>query len=156
MLENDPNPQLELVVPWDLPIEQKLSEAEQSELSQALNQLLEALKEPFLQEALIIIDQSLITIGTPEVIPVEVSSTKTSLEYWEVKDFDNYFDISHIETQDSALCVVRSLLVAYKMFIILCSQCSSLDPTQVELQKRGFASYAHLLARVFHLHLKEI
>lgn len=155
MSENNPNPQLELLVPWDLPIEQKLSQADQFKLSQALKQLLAALKQSLPQEALKTIEQILEMLGTVEGCPAEPTSTKTALENWEVKDFDNYFEISHIQTQDTALCVVRSIVVAYQTLLILNSQYSGLDPAQIKLQKRGFVSYVHLLTRVFDLHIEE-
>ncbi|GFE67431.1 hypothetical protein [Chroococcus sp. FPU101] len=155
MSENNPNPQLELLVPWDLPIEQKLNETDQIKIGQALNQLLAALKQSCSQEALKTIEQTLERLGTVEMVPIEPISTKTALENWEVKDFDHYFEISHVQTQDNAICVVRSILVAYQTLLILNSQYNGLDPAQIELQKKGFVSYVYLLARVFELHLEE-
>ncbi|PSF35018.1 hypothetical protein C7H19_17910 [Aphanothece hegewaldii CCALA 016] len=156
MNENDPNPpHLELLVPWDLPIEQKLSETDQIIISQSLNQLLAALKQSSPATALKIIEETLDRLGRIEGYPVEPTSTKTALETWEVKDFDQYFEISHIQTENTAICLVRSILVAYQTLLILNAQYHGLDPTQIELQKQGFVSYVHLLVRVFELHLEE-
>lgn len=155
MSESEPMPKLELLVPWDLPIEQQLSEANKAKLSEVLNQLLQALKQTSPQKALVTINQSLSFLGTVEVYSAEISSTKASLESWEVEDFNDYFGINHVKTQEPALCLVRGVLVAYQTFLHLSSQSSRLDPAQVELQKRGFASYARLLGRVFNLRLEE-
>jgi hypothetical protein len=155
MSENELIPQLELLVPWELPIEQQLSEASKAKLSKVLDWLLQSLKQTSPQKALLTINQSLFILGAAEVYLAKISSTKASLEGWEVEDFNNYFGINHVETQEPALCLVKGVLVAYQTFLHLSSQSSWLDPAQVELQKRGFASYARLLARVFDLRLEE-
>lgn len=147
---------LYLLAPWDLPIQQQLSEANEVKLRQVLKQLLQALEQTSTQEALAMVNQELVNLDTGNVSPVPISSTKTLLTPWEIEDFDNYFGVSHVQTQEPAICLVRSLLVAYQTFLTLNHYSSGLDPGQVALQKRGFKSYVYLLARIFSLSLEEI
>lgn len=156
MTKNTPTPRLYLLVPWDLPSQQQLNEVDHNKLCQALNQFLLALKQTSNKEALAIINKELVNLGIADVLTAEISSTETSLKSWEVKDFDNYFGVIHMETQEPALCLVRSIFVAYKTLLEISLGNCQLDPIQVELQKQGFITYAHLLARVFNLSLAEI
>ena len=148
--------QLDLLVPWDLPIEQHLSEANQARVGQALNQLLQALSQTSYETALAIIDSLLVQLDTVEISSTQVASTKTALKSWEVEDFDRYFGVNHVQTQETALCIVRSLLLAVsRMFLLLYDQNNHFDPTQVERQKQGYISYVRLLSRVFNISLEE-
>lgn len=151
MSQNASDPLLYLLVPWDLPIQQQLSEANKTNLCKALNYLLQALKQTSHQEALATVNQGLATLDIDNVSPAQESSTKTPLKYWEVVDYDNYFGVVHVQSQEPAVCLVRSVLIAYQTFLTLNLYSSGLNPAQVELQKRGFESYVHLLARVFNL-----
>lgn len=156
--------QLYLLVPWDLPLEQDLSEVHQVKLSQALKQLLQALEEPSHQKALMLIEQELANLDLDGVFPATSSTTKTPLKSWEVQDFDQYFMVSHVKTPEPAFCVVWSLLAAYQNFLMLDGATQSeaqqspspFDPTQVKQLKAGLKSYAYLLVRVFRLSLEEI
>jgi hypothetical protein len=143
-----------LVAPWDLPIQQQLSDAHCSQLQRSLKQFLKALEQTSYQEAITTINQELVNLDISSVVSLELSSTQTKLKPWEVEDFDTYFEISHVQTQETAICMVWSLLVTYHAFLVLSHQGSDFDPTQVELQRQGFRSYAFLLARVFSLNLK--
>lgn len=146
---------LYLLVPWDLPIEQQLSEADRVKLQQALKQLLQALHQASNREAIAIINQELANLDIGNVFPSLASSTKTPLKFWEIEDFNNFFNVSHVKTQEPAVCVVWSLLVAYQIFLTLKEDGGQFDPIQVERQKQGLRSYVYLLARVFSLSLEE-
>lgn len=155
MTQNLPANRLYLLVPWDLPIELQLSESDKTKLCKALQQLLQASEQTSHQEALTTVNQALEILGITDVFPVQVPLTNTPLKGWEVEDYDNYFGVEHVQTQESAICLVRSVLVAYQTFLALNHHSSQFNPAQVELQKRGFESYAHLLARAFNLSLEE-
>lgn len=147
---------LYLLPPWELPIQQQLSEADEVKLRQALKQLLQALEQTSCQEALAMINQELANLDMGNVSPLSLSSTKTPLKPWEVEDFDNYFGVTHVHSQEPAICIVWSLLMTYQAFLILNLYSDKLDPAQVVLQKRGFKGYVYLLARIFSLSLEEI
>lgn len=146
---------LYLIVPWELPIEQQLCEADKAKICKALNQLLQALKQTSHQKALATVNQGLANLNLVDVSPAQASSTKTPLKLWEIEDFDKYFGVIHVQTPEPAVCLVTSVLVAYQTFLALNDYSSRFNPDQVELQKRGFESYARLLARVFNLCLEE-
>ena len=146
--------QLDLLVPWDLPIDEQLSEADKVKLFQALNQVLKALETVNVNAALLIIQDALHQLNSPDVFPVKVSSTKTALKIWEIEDFDNHFDVNHVESSEPYLCVVRGLILGvYRMFSLLDKKSNYFDSVEIEQQKQGYISYIQLLSRVYHLNL---
>lgn len=145
---------LYLLVPWDLPIQQPLSEGDKVTLERSLKQFIKALEQHLVQEAITTIHQALAHLDVNSVVPIQLTSTQTPLNAREVEDFDTYFEVSHVQTQEPAICMVWSLLVSYQVFLILSDRGSDFDQTQVELQKQGFRSYIDLLARVFNLNLE--
>lgn len=143
---------LNLLVPWDLPIDERLSQADTVKLSQALCQILKALKQVNASSALVMIEDELYKLGSTDVFPAKISSSKTALKSWEIEDFDSHFDVNHVESQQPALCIVKSLMLAvYRMFVLLNEPNSDFDSTAVERQKQGYISYIRLLSRVYHL-----
>lgn len=153
-MENVPNePQvfLELLIPWELPLDQHLSPVDKVRISRALRQLLQALAHPSPQQALLTIDQALTELGAVETQTVTIGSTKTALKAWEVEDYDRYFQTRHVYTQQSATCLVKGLLVTCQRFLEICSQTPWLEPQHVQQQKQGFMSHVHLLRRTFDL-----
>ncbi|MEL7038319.1 MAG: hypothetical protein AAFO04_22285 [Cyanobacteria bacterium J06592_8] len=159
MSETNPIPQLNLLVPWDLPTEYSLDETEQTQVTQALNYFLKALNQSSVENALTLIHLALQTIEPVDTTPAQIPQTKASLKTWEVEDYDRYFQVNHVQSQQSALCLVQSVLVSGQKFLILCSQSQTqkdfpnLDSKQIEQQKQGLISYAQLLARVFNINL---
>lgn len=156
MTQNKLPSRLYLLIPWDLPIQQQLNEANKIKLLHILKKLLHALELSSYQEALDIINQELANLDMSHVLPASVASTQTMLKPWEVEDFNNYFKLMHVQTKEPADCVVWSLLTAYQTFLTLDESGSEFDSTQVEYLKEGFRSYAYMLARVFSLSLEEI
>jgi hypothetical protein len=147
-------PRLYLLAPWELPTQVSLSDAHQRQLSQALTQLLRSLEQPT-NEAIATLDQALSTLDSGEITAVMSTSTKTPLKPWEVEDFDQYFGVTHIHAQEPTICLVMSLLLTCRTFLVLIQQGNEFDQTQVDYQKHGFASYARLLARVFNIRLEK-
>mgnify|MGYP001798218972 CR=1 FL=1 len=142
---------LELLMPWDLPFEQPLSSTDRSRLDQALQQLLQALAQPSPQAALISISQALIALGEVDTQTASIQSTQTSLKTWEVEDYDRYFQIRHVHTEQSALCLVKGLLLTCQKFFEIHMQTPWLDAHQIKQQQQGFISYTELLQRTFGL-----
>ncbi|MGB3532443.1 MAG: hypothetical protein WBA13_02890 [Microcoleaceae cyanobacterium] len=162
MSETDPSPQLDLLVPWDLYPEYSLNEVERIQVTQALNYLLTALNQTMIENALSFTVQALQILEPVETSPAEISTTKSSLNTWEVEDYDRYFQVNHVQTQQPALCLVKSVIIASQQFLILCfnsqnqsnSTFQNLDPIQIEQQKQGLISYTYLLARTFDIDLE--
>jgi len=153
-METSPNESpssLELLIPWELPLDQHLSSDDRTRVDQALRQLLQALENPSLQEALIRINQALEELGEIDTQTASIHSTKTSLKAWEVEDYDRYFQIRHVHTEQSAICLVQGLLVTCQRFLEISLQTPWLDAQHIQQQKQGFISYIHLLRRVFGL-----
>jgi hypothetical protein len=142
---------LDLPIPWDIPLECQLNAPQKKQIQTTLHQLSQVLQSPDTHQALVEIDYLLSRLDYPQTQIAQVEYTKTSLKTDEVDDFDQYFGIHHVQTDDIALCLVRGLLVNCQKFMILCENCPQLDSRHVTQQKQGFVSYIHLLARVFYL-----
>ena len=151
MTPDSPPSTLDLLVPWDIPLECSLGDAEKQQIQATLEQLLEALQVSDYNQALIQIKQLLANLKIPSTQIAQVKSTKTSLSTEDVDDYDQYFGVSHVQTRESALCLVRGLLTNCYRFMALCAQNPQLSFQQIAQQKQGFVSYIHLLARVFYL-----
>ncbi|MEM7727246.1 MAG: hypothetical protein AAF208_12895 [Cyanobacteria bacterium P01_A01_bin.45] len=148
--------QLDLLVPWDLPTNEQVNETDKVKLSQALSQILKALEMVDTNAGLLIIQNVLDELEPPDVLPVKASSTKTALKIWEIKDFDNHFDVNHVESAKPALCIVRSLMLGvYRMFILLDKQNHDFNSVELQQQKQGYISYIRLLSRVYNFRLDE-
>lgn len=144
---------LDLLVPWDIPLECRLTVPYKHKIQQSLQQLLQALQRPDAHQALVDIEHILSILDHPTTRPAHVKSTKTALKAEEVDDFDQYFGVNHVQTEDTdldvGLCLVRGLLVNCQKFMVLCHHSPQLDPDQIALQKQGFISCVYLLERVF-------
>ena len=151
----DSSPRLELLVPWELPIEQCLSATQQFRVERALQQLLQALEQPE-AVALSLVNQALVDFGTVSTSPAQIGMSKTPLKSPQIAEFDDYFEAIHVESSEPAACLVRSLLITYQRLLSLWLQADRLnleqfEPAQVEQQKQGLLSYVYLLGRVFQL-----
>ena len=153
-MTHDATPRLDLLVPWDLPIEQKLDAAEQLKVTGALKQLLSALQQASNPQAIVILEQALLELGEAAESPAQLATTKTALQAWQVEDYDRYFGIGHVRSAEVAVCLVRGLLITYHRFLDMIDQDARFDPAYVAQQKQGFEQYVHLLCRVFQIHLE--
>ena len=120
-------------------------------MSQALRQLMQALREPVVEQTLQQLEQALADLGEIAVQPADLATTRTPLRVVEVSDYDYYFGLQHVHTTSDARCLVKGLLMTCHMFLTLCGQVAELSPEHIEPQKQGFRSYVSLLIRVFHL-----
>ncbi|MBD2252596.1 hypothetical protein [Nostoc parmelioides] len=145
---------LELLNPAELPIQQQLTPPTQIKLKKILTELLTALNEPDIQQAINNIETAIAELEIYDVFPLETISTQTILKYWEIEDFDTYFHVQHVQSNEPELCLVKSLLSACQTFLYLQQDHLNLDITQIELQREGFKNYVHLLDRVFQLNLE--
>lgn len=145
---------LDLLVPWDLPTDQTLSDPDRALLEPILHQFLQALTQPDPALALPLVESLLVALPPGKTADNQMPSTKTALQESEVKDFDTYFGIAHVQTSEVARCVVRSLLLAYHQSLLLCQQSIAFDPEHIACQQQGFLSHLLLLARVFHIPLE--
>jgi hypothetical protein len=121
------------------------------------NLLQQALDETSDQHALSILNQAIEILGPVEVIETaEILPTNTSLEQWEIDDFDQFFALKHVQAKDPPECLVASVLTAYRALLEL-NYSTSLESAklEVESQKVGFKSCANLFVRVFNLRLGE-
>ena len=145
---------LDLLVPWDIPLECSLSDPIKQKIEESLRSLLQALNNPDPTQARLHINQTLNTFPKPNTQTAQVKSTKTPLSTAAVEDYDTYFAVNHVQTEhadDTALSLTRSLLTNCNTFITLCCNIPKLDPQQISQQKQGFISYILLLTRVFNL-----
>ncbi|ABW31362.1 hypothetical protein [Acaryochloris marina] len=147
-------PRLYLVVPWDLPIQHPLDDVYKDKLERSLKQFLIALDQDSDQVAQAIINRELSRLDLSSVSPIALTSTQTALKPCEVEDFDAYFEVNHVQTNEPATCMIWSLLVSYQAFLTLCQQKHDFYLEHITQQKQGFRSYTNLLSRVFDLNLE--
>ncbi|MEM7061622.1 MAG: hypothetical protein AAF572_00420 [Cyanobacteria bacterium P01_B01_bin.77] len=142
---------LDLLVPWDIPLEYRLDPATKQQMQTSLQQLLEILKITDNACACSCTEQLLAELPRPNAQPAQVKSTKTSLSTDDAEDYDQFFGVRHIQTTEPALCLVRGLLTNCHRFLSLCVNHPQLSPQHIAQQKQGFVSYIDLLGRVFYL-----
>jgi hypothetical protein len=115
-----------------------------------IHQLRQALEEPDITTSLCLIEQA---ISSLDEIPVEAithDETQTKLPLWEVEDYDQYFQVSHIQSTHSDRCLLYGLLTTcHRFFQMLQQDIAAFSPEQVARSRDGFASYAQLLQRVY-------
>lgn len=153
MSDNDFDFQLNLAIPWDIPIDYRLNSIQQQKLAKSLKLLLESLRLDSIDKSLTKNQQAIDCLGIVAMQPVEVEQTKTSLKTWEVKDYDDYFKINRVRSTEPATILVQSLLVNCQAFFLLCKNNKQLDKNQIQIQKQGFISYVYLIARNFNLEI---
>ncbi|MDB9372681.1 hypothetical protein [Nodularia sphaerocarpa] len=145
---------LELLTPWELPIKSNLTQNNQIQIQKVLKELLTALTQPNIQQNITIIENLIMELEIYDVFTPEITSTNTVLKYWEIEEFDTYFQVNHIQTTEPEICLVKSLLATIKTFLCLNQSNVNLDVTQINLQREGFLTYIYLLGRVFQLELE--
>lgn len=141
---------LNLPLPEDLPIQHQLDKDSQEKLSSSLNLMLRSQTADFTQ-AILQVERALEVIDTANTSPWDASKNTKKLR--EAQDYDNYFNISHIKSDQPEITLVRSILVAYRRFLLLTNQSSELDLKYIETQQQGFLAYVRLVSRVFNLSL---
>jgi len=84
------------------------------------NLLQQALDETSDQNALSTLKQAIEILGPVEVIETrEILPTNTSLEQWEIDDFNQFFALKHVQARDPAECLIASVLTAYCALLAL-------------------------------------
>ncbi|MEH2362693.1 hypothetical protein [Nostoc sp.] len=140
---------LNLLTPQQLPTELALSDEVDERVSEALKLILEAVNHSCADLAGDKLNQALIIIGETKRSPVNDLLTHNSfLSLEKIDDFDRYFQIVHVQTEDTAIVLISSLLVALREFLLL-SQSKDFNSSKVVDLKKGYQEYVKLLTRVF-------
>ena len=142
---------LDLLLPKDLPIEHPLNAAERLAMRHLLMRVLHALQLPDRAASLRQLDELLRNLKETEDQPARVTETSTPVNAAQVDDFDSYFRVDRITSNDPALSLVRGLLQTSRAVMALFCRADHLSPRHVEQQIAGFVAYTHLLARTFEL-----
>ena len=74
------------------------------------------------QQALTTLDRALEILDRVEELPntkpyTQKSTLAIPLAQWEIEDYDNYFDVQHLQTERPAKCLLRSAIVTYRIFV---------------------------------------
>ena len=140
--------QLDLLIPEQLPSENELSESNKKKVLLALKIALKSLDIDCQKQTILQIDRALIILKQTEIFTVNFSKKDTQKNR-DFLDYDNYFNVNHVKSKEPEICLVRSVLIAYKSFILLCNYSSTFNFENIEIQRQGFRSYFQLLSRVF-------
>ena len=137
---------LDLVVAWELPTSLDLEGETRAAVDATLTELeneLEA-KDPRSSALAKLIEISpRIDVGEHEI-----SETRSSLSSEEVRAYDRYFDVRHVDTACPAMTLVQSLLMTCHAFLVLRETDRDFDPQQIENQTAGFREHARLIRRI--------
>lgn len=149
--------QLYLLVPWDLPIDEQLSSSDRVKIRQLLQSLLQALNESSSRQALTIVNRELEALKFSSRL-APIATTKSALKPWEVKDFNEYFNLAHVRTEDKSFCIVWGLLTVYKTLLLLdlARDNPDFNSSRIRDLQEGLRSYVYLLGRVFNLSLEKL
>lgn len=114
----DPDGKLVLLATASLSHRYELNEECKVKLHQALSLLQEASGQTFHRQTIATLARALEILDAKE----NITSPKTSpvgipLKGWEIEDYDNYFQVKHIQTTRPVECLLRSLIVAYQTFL---------------------------------------
>ncbi|MDF5739433.1 MULTISPECIES: hypothetical protein [unclassified Nostoc] len=140
---------LNLLTPQQLPTQLTLSYQTNERVSEALKLILEALNHSCADLAGDKLNQALIILGETKRAPVNDPLTHNSfLSLEKIDDFDRYFQIVHVQTEDTAIVLVSSLLIALREFLLL-SESKDFNSSKVIDLKKGYQEYIKLLTRVF-------
>lgn len=142
---------LDLLLPHDLPTDVTLDPAERAALRGMLMEFLEAVHLPDRTVGVTRIEALLAGLKAPRTHPVTVEETGTPAPAFAVTDFDGYFRVNRIASDEPALSLVRGLLQTARANLSLFSRSDHFPPERVAQQIAGFTAYAHLLARSFDL-----
>jgi hypothetical protein len=83
--------------------------------------------------------------------PARVGETGIPANLAQIDDFDAYFRVHRITSQQPALALVRSLLQTARAVMSLFGRADHLPEARVQQQIAGFIAYTQLLARTFDL-----
>lgn len=144
------SPHLYLLPPLALPTQVNLDPAAKQQLQSAIQQLLQALENTEVDASLNLIEQAMISLGEIPVDPIALADTQTKLPLWEVEDYDQYFQVSHVQSAHSDRCLLYGLLTTcHRFFQMLRQSDCRFSPEQVACSRIGFVTYAQLLQRVY-------
>lgn len=142
---------LDLLLPQGLPIEHALSRAERAELGAVLAAFLQALQVADRAVCLSRIEALLAASRDVHGRAARVEETGIPANAAQVEDFDRYFRVNRITSDEPALALVRGLLQTARANMSLFCRAEHLPKARVEQQISGFIEYTHLLARTFDL-----
>lgn len=151
---NYPLDTLDLLVPWDIPLECELEEPVKQQIADSLRSLTQALNTADFLQSITTIEQIIASLPKAKTYPANPIKTKTALSTAAIEEYDTYFRVSHVQTnqaEDIALCLTAGLLVNCHRFVSLCCGLPALELAQINRQKQGFLSYISLLERTFNI-----
>lgn len=141
---------LDLLLPDALPAEVTLVATEKSSLHDLLSDLLMALKLDH-QERLPVVAELLTRSLPRKISPAEIDISGIPLTTFQAIDYDRYFRVNRLASDEPALTMVRSLLQTVLAVTRLFCKAENLSETRVRQQIEGFCAQTHLLARTFGL-----
>ncbi|MER0239559.1 hypothetical protein [Fulvimarina sp. MAC8] len=141
---------LDLMLPHELPTRLDLSTAESEALRPLLEGVLDALSLDH-PKRLAKLDELLSHLAPSRSAKLEARHAGIPLTSEQTQDYDRYFRVRRVSSENPAAALVRSLVQTVRAVTELYGQSHSLSATARQEQDRGFAEHARLLARSFGL-----
>ncbi|MEM7590101.1 MAG: hypothetical protein AAF383_01025 [Cyanobacteria bacterium P01_A01_bin.83] len=141
---------LYLLIPEELPIQSELNKSNKRKLALSLDLAFQSLDASCLETAVSKVNEALSIVSEADFYhaDLKISSSK---KHKEALDYDDYFNINHIESQEPEICLLKSILLVYKRAVLLSQYKNNFESEMIEIQHQGFKTYFQLLRRVFDL-----
>ncbi|MEM8672333.1 MAG: hypothetical protein AAGF83_00460 [Cyanobacteria bacterium P01_G01_bin.67] len=104
-------------------------------------------------QAIANIDRALALLPTSKLFSPSLNQNNTR-QYQEALDYDDYFNVRHVQSDEPDTCLLKSILVTYRCFLTLELQSNHFNSEKIEIQRQGFRVYFLLLARTYNLSLE--
>lgn len=143
--------QLYLLIPDQLPCQNKISETTKASILPSLNLALQALDLDCPVQAIEKINLAL-AILKPSNILFDNYDVKKQKKYQQMLDYDDYFHVKHVKSNEPEICLFKSILIAFNRFLLLESQGDISNVENIKIQREGFRTYFLLLTRVYNLY----
>lgn len=141
---------IDLLLPEDLPVQYKLDKVRKEKVSLSLKIAFQSLNTDCHNEAIMQIDSALKILGLIDTY-IPSKNFKATKKYRESLEYDNYFNVKHIKTEQPEIHLLKSILIAYRRFVLMEQKNGNQNLKNINTQRQGFKSYFQLLSRVFYL-----
>jgi|MDTC01.3.fsa_nt_gb hypothetical protein len=141
---------LKLLAPWNLQPseEESISDEDRLTLRGVLLDLQEALKGE-LDQAIPRLAKAIESIRGVPCSPIFGHDAAPEHSQAVVKDYDEYFQIEHVESSKPALCHALSLAESVYAFLDCSQGLPQSNEREIDLQKKGFLCHVRLLQRAY-------
>ncbi|GBF80864.1 hypothetical protein [Aphanothece sacrum] len=94
--------------------------------------------------------EAMVILGETQQSLINNPITETFLSLEEIEDYDNYFMVNHCNSENIAISIVSSIVLAMRELLLL-SKLHNFNHEELLKLKQGYQEYINLLFRTFNL-----